>query len=214
MIFPLLFLAVCRGNTVGGDLENYLPYYNQMYLTKSWSEMIELIGFREPGYSIFIKILGYFTGGSERYYILVTSICSLIGPFYLIYKYSNNYSYSLLLYYALGFYTNTFNNIRQSIAMSIVFISFYYLFENRNLIKYILMVLLATTFHYSALIMVLLYPLTKNVISIKFLIKLILISFSLFFLAGSNILKIIITNFLFKYNPDTFFESGGSGWGL
>lgn len=83
---PLVFLSSLRGDTVGGDLENYLPNFDAYYYINN---LKDLLGYNshEPGYVLFTKLISLLYP-SHRFYLIVTSICTLIGPFYLIYKYS------------------------------------------------------------------------------------------------------------------------------
>lgn len=144
---PLVFLSSLRGDTVGGDLENYLPNFDAYYYINN---LKDLLGYNshEPGYVLFTKLISLLYP-SHRFYLIVTSICTLIGPFYLIYKYSKMPGLSFLIYYSLGFYTNTMNNIRQSLAISICCFAIPFLFK-REFRQFVFIVLLATVFHYSA----------------------------------------------------------------
>lgn len=211
---PLLVLSALRGNTVGGDLDNYLPYYHYLSHTSSIRELFDDLRIKEPLYVLLTRLVGLLSNDSERAYIVVTSIFSLVGPIALIQRYSKNPSFSILLYFALGFYTNTFNNIRQSMAISIIFISLPFLLEKRNFFKFCIAVVLATGFHYSAIIALLLYPASIGIASIKKILASLAVGTSIFFVVGSSILMSIISMFLFKYNTDTIFDKRGAGWTL
>ena len=111
----------------------------------------------EIGYSLFIKILSSI-GISEQVFLAIVSliIITLIGIVWI--KKSKMPGLSILLYFAFGFFTFTFSGLRQSIALSILFFSFLYV-EKRNFIKFILSILLASTFHKTAIIFIVAYPL-------------------------------------------------------
>lgn len=209
--FLLFLLAGMRGITVGGDLKRYLPEFYG--ISRASLKVIFLYGNHEPGYMLFVKAISIISS-EDRFFLLCTSFVSLIGPFLLIYKYSKSPSMSILLYFALGFYTNTFNNVRQSIAISIVFCSIPFLF-NRKFVKYAIGIVLATCFHYSALIMLIMYPITNKILDFKKIILYAASSLSIVYFFGFLIMKSVVLSFLSKYDPENFYEEAeGAGWGL
>ena len=109
----------------------------------------------------------------EKGYVLLTYICSrinqslffnlfiieflmlalVLGSLIRLKKYYNNsisITLGMLLYYFI-FYNLSLNMVRQSIAMAILFFGFSYLVENKGII-YILLTFLATLFHRTAII--------------------------------------------------------------
>lgn len=208
---PIFVLGMFRGNTVGGDLENYLPNFHSMIRLNSVSNIF-YISTQEPGYQILTYIIAK-TFPYERAFLLITSFTSLIGPTYLIYKYSKFPEYSFFLYYALGFYTNTFNNIRQSIALSICFIALPAIL-NGNLRKFIILIFIAITMHYSAIFFSLLYPLLRTRFEIKKIVIILTGSIILYCLFSTSFISGIFQIMAFKYNPDSFIETSDKGWSL
>ena len=177
--FILLYLvSAFRGNTVGGDLVNYLNNFHELSSTP-FVKIFELkYSNYEIGYTLLIKCLT-FISSNERVYFLITPILSLFGIYSLIKNFSPIPIISVLVYMALGFYTNSFNNVRQSIAIGIVCFSFPYL-VNHRFSKFVICVLLASLFHKSAIFYILIYPFTKiNLTTKKF--YLILVSGTIFF---------------------------------
>ena len=211
MFLPLLMLGGLRGDTVGGDLEYYIPYFDEACKASNWKELMDVSG-HEPGYIILTKIIGFFSS-NHHFFLFFTILISLIGPFFFIYKFSINPTWSVLLYYLMGFYTNTFNNVRQSIAMSIVFCSYYFLFNKRYKI-FIFLVLLATSFHYSAAVMLL----ALLVVRMGFSLKKVVLTFSSGTLAyvvlGSSILMTIVQLVYLNYDSEAFLDDAGGGWSM
>ncbi|MBR1687534.1 MAG: EpsG family protein [Prevotella sp.] len=210
--FSLLYLmAALRGITVGGDLKRYLPEFHSVSLS-SFQYIIEF-GRHESGYLIYIKLLSLISS-AERCFLVGTSLASLVGPFYLFYRYSKCPVASILLYYAMGYYTNTFNNVRQSIAISIIFCVIPYLLD-RKMWKYIIGVLLATTFHYSALVMLIVYPLINKPIDTKKLLVYAGVGLGVVGVFGYFFLSYVAETFLTRFDPESFMEEGeGPGYGL
>ncbi len=210
--FMLLFLmAGLRGDTVGGDLKRYLPEFYAV-ANSSFSRVFEE-GYHEPGYVLFIKFLGMISSDS-RSFLLGTSFVSLIGPFVLFKKCSTNIAVSVMLYYAMGYYTNTFNNVRQALALSIIFCVIPFLIE-RKFWKYLLGVILAATFHYSAIVMLVVYFLTDKPLNFKRWVIYAGTSFAFVSLFFFSAFQYVAEVFLMKYDPESLLEnSEGSGLGL
>lgn len=212
LFLPLIVLSVLRGNTVGGDLVyHYLPNYHAACKARSF-EALMATSTHEPGYVVFTKMIG-FISDDDRAFLAITGGVSLIGPFFLIYKYSPNYISSVLIYYTAGYYTNTFNNVRQSLALSLFFLSIPFLI-NKKPLYYYLLVLLACTFHYSALPLLFVYPLVKYNITIKKAISILLFGGLSYLIAGSSIIYSLVALIFVKYSPESMLEKAGAGWNL
>ena len=93
----------------------------------------------------------------------------------------------------------SFNGIRQAIAISIIFLSIKYLIENK-ISKTIIIILIASLFHYSAIIFLPIYMIGSKI----YISKNLLIIFTLIFLLIPNIFLINylqnILSFLPKYS--------------
>lgn len=210
VFFPLFILSALRSENVGGDLRNYLPGFYDICKANSFSEMMES-GW-EPGYTILNKLIGFISTDSSAL-LFFTSLFSLIGPCYLIYKYSNNVFLSIIMFCMMGYYTNTFNIVRQSIAVSCFFVSWPYLLSRSK--KYYLFALAATTMHYSALVLFLIPPLFKREINIKRVFLIFCTTITAYVLLGSSILNSLILMFFSKHDPDKVLEEmSGTGWNL
>lgn len=210
--FVVLFLlAGFRGESVGGDLKRYLPeFYN--VARSNFAKVFEA-GYHEPGYVIYIKLLSLISE-DNRSFIVGTALASMIGPCVLIYKYSKNPAVSVILYYAMGYYTNTFNNVRQSIALSVAFCIIPFLVD-RKFWKYLFGVLVATSFHYSAIILLVAYPLTSKELDFKRLMIYLLAGLATVYLFTMDIFTYLASFVLSKYDPEELLEErGGQGYGL
>lgn len=100
---------------------------------------------------------------SDSYWALLFLIATITVTIYLttIIRIVKRYETGIYLYIALGIYTFFFNAARQSIAASICFAALPFIFQ-RKIAFYILLVLLASTFHRSALIAIPLYWLASQ----------------------------------------------------
>ena len=212
LALPLYLLGIFRGDTVGGDLYNYLLYFDVICIKNKFADIWD-VSSHEPGYRIFTYIISCISK-SHRAFLIGTFTLSFIGPVYLIYKFSKMPLFSYVLYYALGFYTNTFNNVRQSIAISICFLSIGFLL-NRDFRKFLLTVLFALMFHYSAVFFLFLYPLINKQITFKNVTFVLGGGIILYFAASISIVSLLLNVLAFKYDAESILASSeGKGWGL
>ncbi|MFA6851400.1 MAG: EpsG family protein [Selenomonadaceae bacterium] len=132
---------------VGADYFAYIYDYGK-FLEKSYSETLFSSDFA-------FKLMAKF--GSLVYDSPTTMFFCAAFLFVLLfintlYKYSEHFSLSVVLFILCGTYLESCNAIRQSMAMAIIF-SGYACIRERTLGKYILLVLLAMAFHSSAIVM-------------------------------------------------------------
>lgn len=212
LALPLYLLGILRGDTVGGDLEYYLQYFDDICQINRLGDIWN-VSSHEPGYQIFTYLISRISH-SHRAFFIGTFTLSFIGPVYLIHRYSKMPFFSFILYYALGFYTNTFNNVRQSIAISICFLSIGFLF-NKQFRKFCLTVLIAAMFHYSAVFFLILYPLVSRKLKIKNVLCILICGIVLYFVSSVTIVAFLLNVLAFKYDAEAvMLASEGSGWGL
>lgn len=150
MSLQLIIINGLKHVNVGTDTQRYLKRF--MAISEE-----EKIDFRNPevGYDLLQKLLISININFNQFLLLISIfIYVLLG--YMIYKYSRNLLISYLAFYGLGFLTFTFTGIRQSIAVLLVLFSYKYIIE-RNFKIYIILTLLATLVHSSAIIAVPMY---------------------------------------------------------
>ena len=153
----LLLVSVLRSTEVGGDLKNYLPTF-QNIANHSWNGLIQDFGF-EPGYVLLNKICSVF---SDDDFILLFACGIICVPLYINFlRHNSRIPYlSLLLFIGMGFYTSTLSMLRQAIAIAIVINGLPYI-EKRQFGRFLCTVLLGASFHFTALIFLILYPISR-----------------------------------------------------
>lgn len=154
----LLFMSISiivlfqgfRDYSVGIDLDKkggYLPFFHYVSLT----DVISTSGYKfEKGFvtlSFLIKSINY----NFTFYLMMISLCIQFPIIYIIYKESNSGYLSIIMYLCLGLFTFSFSGLRQSVALGLLTLSFLQI-KDRNLFKFICIVLLATTFHTSSIV--------------------------------------------------------------
>jgi hypothetical protein len=159
LIIPAAFAGL-RDFSVGVDVWTYgNPFFydvasspNLNAVDPMWDRWIE------PGYAWLNYIVAQFSDNVRWFYFLLMFLQSIF-MFLGFYNYRDKLPIwlGMLLYYC-AFLNNSFNYMRQSLAMSIVFFAFCFLL-NKSYVKYAIWVLAAFFFHKSAIISLLLIPL-------------------------------------------------------
>jgi hypothetical protein len=148
--FILLLLVGVLRFDVGTD---FMPYY-RFFNSGSFFD-----GRFEIGYSILNYLTAKVFGGSQAIFIVTHTIIMVLA-YLSIDKYSLDKKFSILLFVFGFFFFDAMNGIRQYIAVLICLYGHGFL-TDRKTIKFIIITLIATTFHYSALITLILIPLRK-----------------------------------------------------
>lgn len=144
---PFFVMIGIRSFGIGADTGVYAASFENM-ISESWEGAFKNNDI-EPGYIIFVKLLTFVTEDPRVYQV----VCATIY-FVAIYLFANQLERSpflfLFLFATMGIFTFMFTGTRQCIAMSICLMSFFFI-RKRKLIPFLLMVLLAFTFHKSAI---------------------------------------------------------------
>lgn len=168
--FILVFVAGFRWY-VGTDYANYANAY-ESYKAEVWDT---IINFEEPGIRIIASLSEYIYDDYATMFLLASLIT--IGLFvYIIYKYSNSFFVSILLFIFGHGWSESFNGIRQMLASAIIFAGHRFIIE-KDFKKYLLIILLASSFHISALPMILLYFIPQTKVTLKKALVLLLVIF-------------------------------------
>ena len=154
---PMFALIALRGPHMGADTSVYLKFFSQMVETP-WDRIFiaNAAGYQfEPGFVLFEKLITVFTH-SPQVYQVIYSLIYLIS----IVTFANQferYGFSFLFFFAtMGLYMFMFTGVRQCLAMCICLLS-YPLIKKRKLIPFLILLLLAFTFHKSAILFIAAY---------------------------------------------------------
>lgn len=179
----LVALSSLRSIHTGVDYLNYMKEFEAIG-RHSWYYLLHSRW--EPGYLVFNKLMSFISTESF-FFALVTSCFPIVGYGYYIHKYSENAWLSFVVLITLGYYSATFNILRQTFAMVVVLLAVKYLIS-RNLKKYLACVLIACLFHYSAMFAFLLYPFCRVKINVIYFVLLLAGCFLLFNIVGRMLL--------------------------
>lgn len=183
----LTFIASVRDVTTGVDVVGYAEAFH--YLSGlSWTDLFQY-GW-EPGYLAYNKIISLFFS-DEQALLVVTAILTTTGYAMFICRYSKIPWLSFFLFICLAYFSMSISILRQSLAMVIILNSLKYVLERKKL-KYFFSVGLASLFHMTALVCVLIYFFPKLKISITNFVILLLVSFVIVRVFGQELLAYML----------------------
>ena len=150
-----LLLIALRSQAVGSDTVVYADLFEKI----GWTPWKEIFSVRETehGFSIYNKLLSLISE-DPQILLIVTALITVIPLAILYYKESENALVSMALFLVFPVFIMNFSGLRQAIAIAIGSIA-YFAVKRKKWLLFIALVLLAWTFHQSALILLALYPL-------------------------------------------------------
>lgn len=152
IVIILSIFGGVRDLTIGTDVLVYGSNWFEI-ATKmgSFSTYMNYIQTSDVGYLFINYIVSRFTNDVHIFLIVLQLICNGL-VIATLYRYRDKVPFWLsLLMYLCIFYCRTFNILRQTVALSIVFYSVRFLEKKQN-IKFIIAVLISSLFHFTALI--------------------------------------------------------------
>ncbi len=133
--------------------------YRSNYYETTWT-LEHALEAEEPGFAVLQLVLQNISDDSQIL-IFTSSLITLTLITIVLYHYSRLFELSLYVFIASGMFLVSMNGVRQFLAASIIFAGAAFLFKGK-LIPYMLTVLLASTFHQSALIMLPVYFIVRR----------------------------------------------------
>lgn len=189
-----------RNISVGIDTIGYYNSFNNIKLV-SLSQALDVE--IEHGYILIQYLIGRVFG--EFQFLLVTvALLFITVVSYLVYKHSNNPMLSYTFFIIYGFYTFAMSGTRQTMAIALIMIAFHFVI-NKNLIKFLFFLLLATTFHITAIIFLPAYWFSKFKFNKKTILTFILLAV-IIILQKNIIIDFLVSNARIEY---TLQETGG-----
>lgn len=111
---------------------------------------------RDRGFSVLSALIKCFSEDSQIFF-LIFSVVTVGCLFYGIINRAPEITFAVFLFICTGCYLDTMNGMRQAFVSAVLFFLLPRLKEDRNLIKYLVVVLLASTVHMTALVFIPLY---------------------------------------------------------
>ncbi|MEX9823098.1 EpsG family protein [Raoultella planticola] len=204
ILVPLLILvtlASIRYYGVGTDAEMYTRYFRFPFNSYTFQFDPDV----ESGYQYIVYLIRTLYSDDYALYFLFMAMICVFPVLYTLKKHSYDYPLSVYIYITFGLYFALYNQVRQGIAMGICFFATKYLLR-KEIIKYGLLVLIASQFHITALVMLGMYFICHFKLRIEY--KVLIIS-----LAGAILAPLLIAHMALKnsrYEHYTEEATGGS----
>lgn len=203
--FVMWFIMLAmRHITCGVDLRSYQIKFN-VVLELDFCSIFKR--FRtEQFYYVFNWLVAQVYPDFRFFLIVTAALCSgITGWFY--WKESESASLTILFFVTNACFVMFYSGLRQSLAM-LFMVPAYYLTKQKRFFLFILIVLIATKFHSSAMIMFLLYPIFHIPLQSKYFV-LVLLLVAVFFLLKKELFYIALPLLGEKYADVTIVETNG-----
>ena len=155
--FLLLFcvMGLRDANAFGADASGSHGSYPINYQLAGASEWTSLFSSGGKNYNIgfkyLMKLIYELSNGSYQFFITIISLFVVFSYVRFIKKYSSAPIQSVLYFLGLLYYSILFDILKQAIAMAILLFAFDAIIEKRRF-KFIILVVLASLFHFPALV--------------------------------------------------------------
>ena len=152
IFFALLMVSACR-IAIGNDYWEYTQIFSLIHQGRHVST--------EFGFNAFVRLC-HFLFGKDNYIVIFGLVAAVTIYFSLraLYLLSEKFGYAFFLYMVFGIYLSGFNSIRYYLVLAIAMYAVYFLFT-KEYGKFVLLLLLAATFHMAVLFCLVVYPLAK-----------------------------------------------------
>lgn len=156
----MFFMSIFRDVSVGIDYSGYLDFFMEMG-EKGLPFVFSSQNFYrvEVGYSLLEYIISLFGSSQLVYAIGIALVCLVLNAVF-VYKYSPSVWLSMFIFISFGFFGYTLCTIRHQIAILIFMFALPRL-QKKQFVPYLLIVLLAATFHKSMVIWIPVYFLAQ-----------------------------------------------------
>lgn len=162
MVGVLIIILALRHQSMGADLGYLSPYgylgsYERLAQC-SWRQILTMRSYLnyERGYVIFNKLISMVTS-DPQWLLVCCSIASLVPIGYMIKRFSLNPKFSLIVYLGLPSFLIVYSGLRQAFAIGVCCLAYEQVIR-KNPWKFTMYVLLASLFHYTAFLFIVVYP--------------------------------------------------------
>lgn len=158
----MLCVFLCFGYMTGSDWRSYELMYENVSLNNLFTDY-----YLEPGYYLWMVIFKVFHF-KFWFFFITTKILIFLTFLHTINKYASEYRYLIWMFFLpfFAFYLFIDNPMRNLIAVAIILYAFKYL-EHKEYVKFLLLVLLASSFHITAFVLMFLWGCLLRHISTK-----------------------------------------------
>lgn len=152
-IVIFVLVAGLRNNV--GDTRAYINSYKNLATFNGFTE-----NSKDKGFAVFSLIL-YQISTDPQFMIFITSLITQLGNLITMVRYRSYFELQTYMYFTAGGFLVTMNGIRQALVGSILFLYTHFIIKGK-FIPYLVVVLLMSTIHQSALIMIPIYFIARQ----------------------------------------------------
>ncbi|MBE6799502.1 MAG: EpsG family protein [Ruminococcaceae bacterium] len=166
ILFMLWIFLAFRGSEIGSDTKSYVDGFGMTvdwvdrHKNDFWSQLFaeDTATRYETGYIVLNRLIARFTEDHQWLLGIVATFCMYVCYRFIMDE-SHEIMISLFLFVSLRFYYFFMSGIRQAIAICICLIAYRFI-KKRQLIPFVLLVLLAMQFHVTAVVFLVAYPIS------------------------------------------------------
>ncbi len=152
-VAPLIYWTATRSYRFA-DTRAYVRAFRELPTALSQIRPYLATVGKDKGFTVFSILIKILVGGRVAWYLAIIAAIQIIILIMIFRKYSCNMMISLFLFVASTDYISWMHNgIRQFLAVTLIFAGSGFLFRKKYL-PFLLLILLAATFHLSALLMI------------------------------------------------------------
>lgn len=147
-----------RNENMGSDIPGYLrsfKFLSELSLVQAWN-LPPFLNY-EKGYVLFNSLLGKIST-DVHFFLFACAFISFIPVVFFAYKNTTKFSSSMTIYLFLPPFLLLYSGLRQCLAIGLCMLSFEFV-KKRKIVPFVLLVALATSFHTSAYLFFITYPL-------------------------------------------------------
>lgn len=206
-VLPVFFIGL-RTNYI--DTKAYINGF--LVLDTDWNSIVDNIReSKSSGFLMYEWVIKRFISTNPSVFLMITAVIQAVALIKLYYKYSPDYSYSVLLFFLSCSFVNMMNGIRQFLAVSLIIFFSNYIF-NKNYVKFAIVVIVAITIHFSAIVWIPVFFLVQgkpwNKKTVVFAVGIVLAV--VFVDRFTNILSMMIEDTSYAGYTEQFSSDGGS----
>ena len=195
-----LFKVSAFRRATGYDYNLYGGWYYDYFFKSIDALTTEKV---EKGFSIPFKIMSRVFYDYQAMFIVIALVITLLVMVY-IYKKSSNVFISVSAFLCFGLFFNSMNFMRQIIASAIVMYALRYI-ESKQFLRFLAIVLFASTIHFSALLMIPFFFILQ--IRMNYIVLGIYSAFGIAAYMNSNAIMDFVTKYVYKsYDPTNNIE--------
>lgn len=204
----LFLFAALRSYEVGTDLPGYFRFYGEDG-EMDFIDIMLVRSTRDPFFHAFLHVLYQISHNPQLMLVAIGAFVAATFSF-MAYREKGNVLLIYILFIGLRMYSFTLSGLRQAMALGVIFVA-YVMLREKKYIRYVVLVILASLFHKSALIFLLAYPIIKYKNTSSFIIG--ALSVCAINLATGGALALLIKGAAFEerfegYSMDQAFHGG------